>query len=304
MRSSFAFSLLLIFYCFTTIKAQIVELRCDFILYGCPYTCILFGVNFPDRPTMFVFTGPHGPDDQLEKVHISVSNAPFIIRDFFNRFDNLVDFQIVDGGLKRIVQGDFGHAFRLRSLTISENPDLKTIPRLAFSGPWDLLSIQLHSNSIEDIHEHAFAFQNNPLEALNLNNNNISHLPSNLFIHLTRLRRFFIADNKLKTIDGRLLIDARSLSAMDFRRNKINALERFSNRFIQMLRMEGNLCIDASWINQAGIANDLIRQGLATCFDNFDEIPEGQKTEFIIKLRGSMVIRYENGTEIVRIPLI
>lgn len=83
MKFSAAFSIVLIFGCFTATKAEQVDLRCDFILHGGPYTCILFGINFPDSPSVwFRFTGPHNHPDlnnlSVEKVHLAFSSAPFI----------------------------------------------------------------------------------------------------------------------------------------------------------------------------------------------------------------------------------
>lgn len=288
----------------------LVRVNCFFVIERGLYSCLLFGVVIPNDHTPYVIVGQHLPgrtDQDVQRIQITHSSIPMILTELFRRFFRVLDLEILSSGLTTIQGNAFVLAGSLRSITITGNP-LRVIWRFVFFGPQNLESLDLSSNQIDEIEENAiggsFIIH---LQSFILDNNNITTLPRNMLQSLITLRRFSIANNHLKSIDGNLLGPNRfHLAQLDFSGNQINAIERsfWPHSFVRFLNFAGNRCIDNFWIIEDNAGVSMVRDALETCFRNFDEItdgPDADDTTFIMKLQGSMVVRYENGTEIIRI---
>jgi hypothetical protein len=74
---------------------------------------------------------------------------------------------------------------------------------------------------------------------------------------------------------------------------------------LQILSLEGNRCINRNFaIDGVTTTLDTVRRDLNLCFNNNVEgptEPEGELRRFVIEVRGPLSLRFENGTEIVRV---
>lgn len=290
----------------TTVKAQTVNLNCQFANLNGMYTCLLFRATVVDNENAnIILGGVHQTDranQHVQQVLILDSNVPFIITQLFTTFPSLRNLQVMSA-LTRIQSNAFANANNLWNVEILDNPTLQTIHANAFSGAHNIRELDLHRNGIETIHATAFAGLN-VMQTLWLDNNHIRQLPWNVFISTTALQRVNLDNNQLESLDGRLFGNNTQIARLDFVSNRINAIQRtFLDRLpaLNVLNMQGNLCADTLWTVAGATTIETIRQGLQTCFNNFVDAPDDEFKNFIMQLRGSMIVRYENGTEIVRI---
>lgn len=305
MKLIFAFTILAL--CgLTAIKAQVVNVQCTFLTVDSTYTCQIFGISVADNENAnFVIGGVHQPGNtnaHVNRVSILFSGVPFIITQLFTTFPFLRNLQIMSG-LTRIQSNAFANAPNLWNVEIMENPSLQTIHANAFSGAPNIRILDMHRNGIETIHATAFAGLNS-LQSLFIEGNQIRQLPWNLFLSTFSLQRIVLDDNQLGSIDGRLFSNNTRMVRIDMARNQINAIQRtFLDRMpaLSSLNMQGNICANSFWTIGGGTTIETIRQGLQTCFNNFVDAPVGDERHFVMKLRGSMTIRHENGTEIITI---
>lgn len=293
------------------VEAQTFNLACDFRLVSGFYGCYLDGVTVPDNEELnIVVSGTHlvgRTNADVQDVFINFSNIPFIVRQLFISFPNLSSFHIWQSGLTRLRSGDFANASSLRFLLIRNNPNLRTIGENTFVGGSNILSLDLMVNGIESIHETAF----NGLTTVGsilLNTNLLSSLPVNLFASLTSLNTVFMSNNNLQSLDGRLFANNRQLHQLQISQNQINSIGRNfldGMNLLQILGLNGNRCVSNNWqIDGNFVTLETVRQGLQVCFDNFVEPgpePEGELRRFVLELRGPLSLRFENGTEIVRV---
>lgn len=170
--------------------------------------------------------------------------------------------------------------------------------------------MDLQGNGITSIHETAF----NGLSSVHtifLGTNLIQRLPVQVLSTLTSLEFFHADSNRLESLDGRLFANNPRIVNLNFNFNQINAMGRNFLDFIPQIleiRFLLNRCANNHWIiNFLGVTIETVRQGLSVCFNNFVETPEpepepeGELRRFVLELRGPLSLRFENGTEIVRV---
>lgn len=290
----------------TKVSAQNFNVNCNFLVATGLYTCHLFGVTIPDNENINVIIGgqhlPPRTNVDVQRVQISISSIPFIITELFTTFPNIIDFAISGAGLLRIQTDAFNNAVNLRTVVIANNPDFGVIFEKAFVGAPNLLSMQFISNQIDKIDENAFV-ELAQLQNLRFDGNNIKELPANIFHPLEALRVLFITNNPLEKIDGRLLANNHQILQLDFSRNQINAIGRdFLDGLpgLQLFNAIQNVCVNDFWIIGGTTSIDSVREGLEKCFDNFVEPPEGDVRKFVLELRGTLLIRDEDGNEILK----
>lgn len=165
-------------------------------------------------------------------------------------------------------------------------------------------------NQLDTLYETSFAGPSS-LRALSLFGNQISQLPVNVFQSLTALETLVLSDNRLESIDGRLLANSSNLVRIDLARNQINAIGRsFLNGLprLHSLSTLVNRCSNNFWIIGGSTTIATIQQGLSECFNNNDnnlpevpDVPENELKTFTIELRGSLIIRDEDGNQIIRL---
>lgn len=292
------------------ITAQNVNINCNFnfITEG-RYTCYLSRIVISDNENQSITIGGNHiagqSDATVTRVLIEDSNVPFIITQVFTRFPNMDAFLMLrDSGLTRIQSGAFANANNLEMINIHSNHRLATVHENAFNGASRVTILNIYNNSLVTIPENLFRGMSR-LSYLSLERNQISRLHVNVFKQLQSLNNLLLSTNLFESIDGNLFEDNPNLTSLILNFNGINSVNRdFLNSLpnLRVLQMLQNRCVNNIWtvgVNQVTI--ETIRQGLSTCFDNHVDVPGNNVKRFNLKLRGTLIIRDENGNEIIRI---
>lgn len=292
-------------------NAQDPNVFCNFILldqFPFPYTCQMIGLSiFDDENLPIVLGGNHLPGrghNDVTYVEIMNSDVPFIITQFFTTFPNLEMFAVFSGGLTRIQSRAFSNAFNLRFVAIIFNQGLRTVHANAFDGAANIEFLDLSENGIDALHDDSFNGAPQ-IRTLFLDVNAIINLPPNVFRSLPALDELSVADNAIESLDGRLLENSPQMFDLNFSGNQINAVGRtffdaFNSNILFSIDFRHNLCISNSW--GGWISLDDVRRDMEQCFANSGETPVPDDVRnFILELRGLLVLRYENGTEVVRL---
>lgn len=290
-----------------TASAQVVNVNCNFITSNNLYACQIVDLTVADNlNTNFIIGGNHQPGRtnlDVQRIIISNSNIPFIIAQLFSTFLNVLDIFISNGGLTRIQTNAFLHARTLNSALITGNAQLKEIHANAFSGAFNLRTLDFFANSIETIHVEAFTHLPS-LFQLYLERNQLRELHPDVFRPLTALESLFLTDNRLETLDGRLLENNPLVLRLEIPRNNINSIgPNFLDGLHRLvfLNLLQNQCANFFWtIDGIITTKENVRSGLSNCFNNHVE-PDDDVRRIILEVRGPLVLSFENGTEIIRI---
>ena len=298
---------LAIFALTATVKAQQTRIiPCNFFSSDGFYNCQINDVAvIDDNNQNFRFTGQHQPfmsDSSVTRILISSARIPFVINQLFTTFPNVRVYDNNNGGLNRVQTESFVNSKNMLILSIRKTPSLRQIDQEAFRNAPNLVSLTLDSNGIETIHPRAFVGIER-LVSLILSENQIHQLDSNVFSPLRQLQFVDIGSNRLETLSGSLFSNNPAVSTMIISNNQINAIERtFLENLLNLSTLIAleNRCINGQWFN---VAANIIRTALSTCFANFENQPqpEGELRRFVLELRGPLSLRFENGTEIVRV---
>lgn len=300
LRMNFLF--VAIFFAFT--QAQDLSVYCKFSMTSNGYTCQIKDVMITDNENYDIeIAGLHLPgmsNEDVQMVEISCSTVPFVITQLFTTFRYLYFFKITkDSGLARIQTDAFQNATHLEFVFITGLSRLRLIDARAFTGGAKIMSLDLILNRIETIHETAF-YGLESLRFLYLDGNRITQLPANLFLTCNQLEILQAPVNFLETLDGGLLRNNSKIQIIDFNKNSIEAIgsEFFDgmNR-LTTFRFESNRCADSSWTFTGKVTIDTVRECLSSCFDNADD----KLKRFLLEVRGSVVLRNEDGSELIRI---
>lgn len=297
----------------SVVKAQNVNLDCLFDFWPDEiYTCYLNDVAVADNENLSITIGgfhwgQRGNADVL-RVLISNSSIPFIITQLFTTFPNLRILGISnDRAFNRIRIGDFTDANSLTNFVVTSSLQLTNIGANVFRGASRLNDIALQQNNIDTIHEAAFEGCDQLLQ-LYLDHNLIRNLPENVFRSLTRLSIFSMIGNFLESLHGNLFVNNPNIVTLIFNDNRINSVSRnFLNNLnnLEVFFIERNQCIDGWWIIRNQSEREALLRALNNCFENSVETPqpepENEVKRFILELRGTLILRNENGTEVVRI---
>lgn len=284
--------------------AQVVNINCNFLITNNLYTCQINGALVPDNENAFFsIGGQHMPgfnNELVQRIQIVYSNIPFVIPQLFTTFPNVIDATMATVGLTRIQPNGFFMARNLRMLSITSNQFPVDVHANAFSGPSNLLILDLFGNNIQTVNETAFTGLSSLLQ-LYMEHNSLQELHSDVFTPLTSLEFLLLSDNQLERLSGRLFANNRELTNLQIARNQINSIGR--NVLDDLTRLAifdltFNRCVDASWIIGGATTIDVVREGLNACFNNF---VDDDVRRIILEIRGPFVLRYENGTEIIRI---
>lgn len=294
--------------CFENFETQAQTISCNFHLVGNTYTCEIVGASLVDDESLHVvIEGEHLPamsDADVLEVVILHSNVPFIPTQIFTTFPNLELFTAHDSGLTRVESHAFSSAINVNLVVITENPELREIEANAFQGATNLDILILADNQIETLHEEAFAATPH-LQSITLFNNSLSQLPLNVFRFMTTLTYLDLSFNQLERLDGRLFENVTQMFILDLAGNRVNAVGRsffdaFSMDHLFLIDFTDNVCVDHYWILGGSINIDNVRRDMEQCFLNF-ETPDPEVRTFILELRGSLILRDVNGTEIIRL---
>lgn len=286
------------------VKAQNVQVNCNFAVLSFVYSCELNGVTIPDNENAnFVIGGVHGPGQgnaDVGRILILFSNIPFVITQLFVAFPNVHEIVIWnDIGLNRIQSNAFANAGNLRLATVSGCSNFTSIQANAFTGALNLHRLDLVSSGIETIHETAFNGLSSLIE-FHLNQNHIRRLPVNVFRPLTALLSLFLSNNFIESIDGNLFAHNSEIIGIHISNNGVNAIGR--NFFdgiprLQFFNMLDNVCINNFFTIGGSTTIEMVRQALSTCFDNFGD--DVKRFELVVS--GKVIISDQDGNEIIRL---
>lgn len=290
------------------VSGQEITVTCEFgFTQQIFYTCSLPGLIIADDLNQNIIFDVSGHvegrnNSDVTRATVYGGSVPFIITQFFKTFPNLRLMAISPSGLLRIQSYAFSNANNLEQFASYRNP-LAIIEADAFAGAPRLNSLDLYDNAIASIDNTAFN-ELGSLQYLNIGGNNLSTLNNELFKPLVNLTHFSVALNQIAVLSRNLFANNQLLQHADFFNNRINAiggslLDGLNS--LTMFDMRGNLCANSFWIIDEETTIQTILEGLETCFANYVEPPQEDVRKFILELRGSLVIRDENGTEIVRL---
>lgn len=256
----------------------VTSLDCHFLVSGGFYTCQIDGQSVPENENLqFLIGGRHlqgNNNNDVLWVQIFDSSIPFIIREIFTTFPNLMHLHISATGLKNLRSGDFTNARNLLSITITGANPLNTIPPNAFIGASNLSHLEVWRGQITTINEGAFNGLGN-LSTLRLENNTIAELHPNVFSPLISLERLTLNENLLEFLDGKLLENNRRLIQFWARLNRIDAIGRtlFDNTQVGNLDMLANVCV-GYWIisGEGPLSRWSLNDTLGRCFENAERI--------------------------------
>lgn len=285
-------------------QAQDFTINCNFFTTSNGYTCQLYEFGIYDNEKSDIKIGGIHLDgltnDDVQMVLITNSSVPFVITEVFTTFPNLYFFSIMkDSRLARIQTGAFRNASNLEFVFISGLSELTSIEANAFTGGSKIMSLDLILNKIETIHKTAFDGLV-ALRYLYLDGNQITQLPAQVFRTCKRLQILNAPVNFIDSLDGRLLRNNLEVRVLDFSKNEINAIGvEFLNELSNLttFRLEGNRCANDSWTISDTVTIDTIRGNLHYCFRNADR----KLKRFKLEVRGSIVLRNEDGSELIRI---
>lgn len=296
----------------SSVSSQVNHLECvfTFTANGDAYRCFLLGITIADEPEQTVTIGGTHLDGlnnaDVRGVEIRNSHSPYIITQLFTTFPNLQTFEITyDDGLTRIQSGAFTGAIHLEAIHISYCWDtLTTVEDNAFIGAANLKSLDLSSNLIETIYENAFEGLQE-VTSLHLQRNQLQQLPASWLRSLPNLVTFEVYQNYITSLDGDVFVHNPNISLVNFDDNLINAVERnFLDSLpslpnVVQVGLQNNVCVNDFWVINSQSQIDEARRGLSRCFDNFR--PDEEVKKYILELRGSLVLRSEDGSEIIEL---
>lgn len=300
-----AIKLVLIVLGVSLVNAQTGAINCEFS-FDEPhndYICFLRNITLTDDENQTITIGgdhlPERDEFSVNSVIIEDSTTPFIINQIFTTFPYVDRLLIESSGLQRIQPNAFANATFLHRVYIYGAPEFRHLPANAFEGASSIQELEIVNTGLETFHDQAFSV-NGALFMLSLGRNNISALSPNLLRPLESLGMFYAFVNHLESLDGRLFQANNYMRLIDFGRNQINSVGRnfFDNlRDLEVFAIDDNICADDHWYIGGEVTIDTVIEALETCFANFvDDVKI-----FTMELRGTLIIRDQNGTEITRL---
>lgn len=290
------------------VDAQAITVRCEFeFTQSTFYTCSLPDVTIPDDPYQEIVFDTSGhveglTNDDVVRATVYGGSVPFIITQFFTTFPNIRMMAISPSGLLRIQSKAFVGAYNLEQFASYRNP-LTTVESYGFAYAQNLTEIDLYNNAITTIDNNAFEGLES-LIYLNIGGNNISTLSPELFSSLSSLTHFSGALNQIASLPGNTFANNRRLRNVDFFNNRIDAIGRsFLDSLDDVITIDlrGNVCSTSFWTLSNDTTIDVVRKELEPCFANFVEPPNGDVKTFVMELRGTLIIRDQNGNEVGRL---
>jgi hypothetical protein len=249
-----------------TINPAVIPLECIFVInrFTNDYECVIERVEIVDDLSQeIIITGNHLDNKtnlDVDVFRIINSKVPFVITQAFFHFPNLQQYLSFTSGLKRIQSNALRNAPKLRNFFANGNPELTTIPSIAFSGGSFLSEIRLMSNSISDIHPNAFV--------------GLTTFPANVFRPLLRLDSVNLSNNFLEVLHANLFTYNPRIHQLHFNNSTISAIDRNflqQTPFVVFWQLQSNVCIN-SILSFGQQTNDEIQRNLDLCFRNFDQL--------------------------------
>lgn len=277
----------------------VTPITCDLWTINSVFSCVLFNHNLTeDYNQELLITNGVQNDANFRAIEIRAgNNIPFMLNVFWTRFTNVFRVLIFPSGMTRLQPNGFRNARSVELVIITNNP-LRRIHEDAFLGASSLITLDLRDNIIETVHEDAFNGLDS-LQNLMMEDNRIRVLPPHVFRPMPSIEFIYLSDNLIETINGRMFTNNANLRTIDLVRNRVNEVGRsiidpLDN--LHVLSLVGNRCVNNFWVVDDTTSKDQIRQGLTTCFSNYDITR--RLTMFV---RGSVAIDDDFGNELMNV---
>ncbi|XP_078349481.1 uncharacterized protein LOC144634404 [Oculina patagonica] len=148
--------------------------------------------------------------------------------------DKLINLYLEENELENIADGTFARFSNLNRCYLYKNL-LRTVPDL--TGPTTPIILRLDSNRIADISQLGKAGTKLVAYSLSLDNNQIDHLPTDLFQSVSVLHILDLSFNKLQSIPDNVFSDLQSLTVMYLSFNNITYINRHTLAGLRSLRL-------------------------------------------------------------------
>jgi hypothetical protein len=241
------------------------------------YGCLFKGIRIEnDVNQNFTIGGEHWQgmtNGNVQMVKIEFSSIPFIFKEIFETFPNILRIVVDRGGIVTFQKNAFFKAAKLIGLTIRNN-FIPELPPYAFIGATSMDGIYLMNNEIKKVDEHAFVGCNYVNE-IDLSGNEIEELPMNLLRPVIRLTWFDAGSNSFTKLDGDLFARKYQIYHINFPRNQINAISRsFMNHLavVNQVDLRWNVCNGRIYVFPSTSTLEEMRDELEPCFVNYDNL--------------------------------
>lgn len=278
---------------FGSVLSQDVTFDCVFVeTEADEYACILHNIEVIDPSVNVIFGGTHvenRSNADVNIVEIDNSTTPFMIPQIFTTFPNINELTIENSGLQSINIPD---AVQLHWLYLFNN-NISRIENGTFRNQSSLLFLYALSNNIEFIEENAFEGLSS-LVSLVLTHNQIANLLPRTFQPLVNLEVMDFETNVITSISEDLFSSNTRLRLLYLDFNMINAIApRFDaglRNTLYLMNLSGNVCVNRSFsfANEQDWLN--LEEGLATCFDNFNNGTSPETRQITMEFSGCLSI--------------
>lgn len=283
-----------------------IVVECDYWLnFWDEYECRLREIEVLNEFADVVFTGTHLEgltNDDVVIVDIANSVTPFMIREVFTTFPNIIELEYDRCELELI---NLPEETLLESLVVINN-NISTIDERTFAGSPHLRLIRLTNNNIQVLHPDAFVGLGN-LTNLGLINNRIQEINQRTFNPLQSVTYLDLERNNLTRVDNIFSMNL-ALQSLYLEFNQIAAisstfLSHMAESNLNTLNLNGNVCIqrsfyfgsirDETWIS--------LNNAIQPCFRAFDNIPDEAPKRYTFEYTGSLIICDPAGNVLARL---
>lgn len=255
------------------------EGKCEFSneyssMLGNVYSCKIKNAILHNENDKFTITGTHPSkgrkDLGVKFLEFVSSNLTFIPEQVFKKFPNLEYLNVNNVGLKSF--RPITNARDLKVVLANDN-QLTKLNANVFAVTTNLEKLSFRKNKIQEVDVNTFYNLGN-LRELYLSDNQLRSLHMNTFAPLISLEILSLSGNQLQSVDLELFHANVQLNEVLFYDNKLSAIhpQAFSSLAkLFNLELHGNLCADKDFRLEDGELQELIKNHLKQCFENYPE---------------------------------
>ena len=229
----------------------------------------------------------------VDILQIYNSNTPFIIRELFEAFTNINEFDIESSNLQSL---EIPEVVQLEYLTCFRN-NITVLTANSFRNQRSLWLVEMPINNIQRIDEGVFATAPD-LEVLILRYNNIGAIPHGTFTNNRWLLYVDFESNALIRLDAEIFMASPYLMFIFLEFNQIQAVSpHFVSTlpmFAEVVQMEGNVCVSHDFLVFNTDLRMIMNNALSQCFRNFNGITS-ERRSVTIEFTGSLTLTDEFG---------
>ncbi|KAK8393244.1 hypothetical protein O3P69_013333 [Scylla paramamosain] len=174
----------------------------------------------------------------LTELSLDYNRVGVISADSLQTLTGLHQLSIAHNIIRELPPGTFSNFTSLESLNLYGNQLQNIIPESLIGLRNSLKSLNLGLNRLNELPQFDFPL----LESLVLSKNNITSLPSDVFVLLPELKMLDLSENHLSLLPVTLLHPIRKLSTLDLSKNQITEIRpgQFNESFINVINFQHN----------------------------------------------------------------